>query len=72
MNAFRMLNVCFALVVVTFICCKNVSFGSRVIPRNFRCFVVGNVWLFNLSDRVVPYSAGSGVKSVVVVLSVFI
>ena len=72
MNAFRMLNVCFVLVVMTFICCENVSFGSRVIPRNLRCFVVGNVWLFNLSDRVVPYSAGSGVKSVVVVLSVFI
>ena len=28
--------------------------------------------VFGSSDRVVPYSAGSGVKSVVVVLSVFI
>ena len=28
--------------------------------------------VFNLSDGVVPYSAESGVKSVVVVLSVFI
>ena len=71
-SAFRMLSVCFALVMVTFICCKNVSFGSRVIPRNFRCFVVVNVWLFNLSDRVVLYLAGSGVKSLVVVLSLFI
>ena len=70
-NAFKMLNVCFALVMVTFICCENVGFGSRMIPRIFRCFVVGNVWLFNLSDRVVLYSAGSGAKSVVVVLSVF-
>ena len=42
-----MLSVCFALVMVTFICYKNVSFGSRVIPRIFECFVVGNVWLFN-------------------------
>ena len=71
-SAFRMLSVCFALVMVTFICCENVSFRSRVIPRIFGYFVVGNVWLFNLSDRVVLYLAGSGVKSVVVVLSVFI
>ena len=71
-SAFRILSVCFALVIATFICFENVSFGSRVIPRIFRCFVVGNVWLFNVSDRVVPYSVGSGVTSVVVVLSVFI
>ena len=32
--------------------CENVSFGSTVIPRIFGCFVVGNVWLFNLSDRI--------------------
>ena len=56
-SAFRMLSVCFALLMVTFICCENVSFGSRVIPRILECFV-GNVWLFNLSDRVVLYSAG--------------
>ena len=43
-----------------------------MIPRIFGCFVVGNVWLFILSDGVVPYSVGSGVKSAVVVLSVFI
>ena len=51
-STFSMLSVCFALVMVTFICCENVSFGSRVILRIFGCFVVGNVWLFNLSDRV--------------------
>ena len=51
------------------VCCENVSFESRVIPRIFVCFVVGSV---NLSYIVVPYSAGSGVKSVVVVLYVFI
>ena len=64
-----MLSVCLALVMVTFICYENVSFGSRVIPKILKCFVVGNVWLFNLSDRVVLYSAGSGVKTVVIVLS---
>ena len=67
-----MLSIFFALVMAMFICCENVSFGSRAIPRIFECFVVGNVWLFNLSDRIVPYSAGSGVKSVMVVLSMFI
>ena len=30
-----MLCVCFALVTVTFICCENVSFGSRVILKFF-------------------------------------
>ena len=67
-----MLSICFALVVVTCICCENVNFGSRVILRIFGCFVVGYVWLFNLSGRVVLYSTGSGVKIVVVVLHVFI
>ena len=71
-SAFRMSSVCFAFGMVTFICCENVSFMSRVIPRIFECFVIGNIWLFNSGDRVVLYSAGSGVKSVVVVLSVFI
>ena len=66
MSVFRMLSVCLALATMTFICCENVSFGSRVIPRIFGCFVVGSVCLFNVSDRVVPYSAGSGVKNVTV------
>ena len=48
-SAFRRLSVCFAIVMTTSICCKNVSFGSRVIFRIFACFVVGNVWLFILS-----------------------
>ena len=63
-SAYRMLSVCFALVMMTFISCENVCFGSRLIPKIFGYFVVGNVWLFNLSDRVVLYSAGSGVKIV--------
>ena len=71
-SALRMLSFCFALMIVTFICCESISFGSRVIPRILMCFVDCDVWLFNLSDRLVPYSAGSGVKSVMVVLSVFI
>ena len=42
-SAFRMLSICFALVMVMFIRFENVSFGSRVIPRMFGCFVVGSV-----------------------------
>ena len=42
-SAFRMLSVCFTLVMITLICCENVSFESRVIPRIFGCFVVGIV-----------------------------
>ena len=36
-------SVCFALVMVKLMCCENVSFGSRVIPRISRFFVVGSV-----------------------------
>ena len=42
MSAFKMLSVYFVLVMVTFMCCQKVSFGSRMIPSISRCFVVGN------------------------------
>ena len=42
-SAFRMLSICFTLVMVTLICCENFSFGSRGVPRIFGYFVVGNV-----------------------------
>ena len=32
-SAFKMLGICFALVMMTFICYKNVSFRTTVIPR---------------------------------------
>ena len=35
LNAFRILSVFFALVMVTFMCCQNISFGSRMISRTF-------------------------------------
>ena len=63
-SGLRMLRVCFALMAVRFTYCENVSFGSNVIPRVFECFVVDSVELFNLSDKLVPYLAGSDVKSV--------
>ena len=53
--AFRKLSICLALLLVMLICCENVSFGSRVIPRILGFFVIGSVWLFNLSDRLAPY-----------------
>ena len=42
-----------------------------MIPRIYGCLVVGSVWLFNLSDRVVLCSVGSGVKSVVCFVCVY-
>ena len=42
-SALRMLRVRFALMVVSFMCCENVSFGSRVTPSIFGCLTVGNV-----------------------------
>ena len=42
-SALKMLTVCFALMTVRFILiyCENVSFGSKLFPRVFGCFVVG-------------------------------
>ena len=57
---------------VRFGCCENVSFGSGVISKTFRCFVVSSILLFDISNKVVPYSNEPGAKSVVVVLFVFI
>ena len=54
-SALRMLSVCYALMTVRFMCCENISFGSKVIPRVLGV-LVGSISLFNLSDRVEPYS----------------
>ena len=32
-SALRMLSVCFAIVMVSFVSCQNVIFGSKVIPK---------------------------------------
>ena len=47
------------------------SLGSNVSPRIFGSLTVGRVSLSMCSVRVVLYSAGSGVNSVVVVLDLF-
>ena len=52
-------------------CLLKVSFGSSVRPSILGFLFVGSVVPLICSDSVVLYSAGSGVKSVVVVLSAF-
>ena len=42
-SALRKLSICFALMMVRFMYCKNVSFGSKVISKVFRCFDVDSV-----------------------------
>ena len=42
-SGLRKLSVCFALMMVRFIYCENVSFGSKVISKAFGCFDVESV-----------------------------
>ena len=42
-SALRILSVCFALMMMMYMCCENVSFDLRVIPRSLGCFVVDSV-----------------------------
>ena len=48
-----------------------VSFGSKVMPRNFGCVAMGSGVLFILRFRLLLYSAGSRGNRVQVVLSGF-
>ena len=68
-SAFRMLRVLFALSVVCLMCELKVIFGSNVSPSILGVLVVGSVVWSMVSVRVSLYSAGSGVKRVVMVLS---
>ena len=60
-----------ALVFVFCMWVEYVSFGSSVSPNILGFLCVGSVSFFICSVKVVLYCAGSGVKSVVVVLDVF-
>ena len=42
-SALRKLSVCFALMMVRFMYCESVSFGSKVISKVFWCFAVDSV-----------------------------
>ena len=52
-------------------CVLYVSFGSKVRPRTFGCFVMGSAVLFILRSRLLVYSTGSGVNRVRFYLSGF-
>ena len=45
-------------------CSLKASLGSNLRPSILGFLLVGMVWLLIVSDRVLLYSAGSGVKSV--------
>ena len=52
-------------------CVLYVSFGSKVRPKIFGCFVMGSAVLFIFRSTLLLYSAGSRVNRVLVILSGF-
>ena len=69
-RAFSILIVFSALSFEVLICSLNVSLGSKVSPSILALRIVGSRVLSSCSDSSSLYSAGSGVKSVVI--SVFV
>ena len=67
-SARSMFVVFLALFVEFWMCVEYVSLGSKVSPRIFGCGFVGSVVPCIVRPSCVLYSAGSGVKRVVVVL----
>ena len=67
-RAFSILIVFPALSFEILICSLNVSLGSKVSPSILGLRIVGSRVLSSCSDSSSLYSAGSGVKSVVIVL----
>ena len=67
-RAFSILIVFSALSFEVLICSLNVSLGSKVSPSILELRIVGSRVLSSCSDSSSLYSAGSGVKSVVIVL----
>ena len=68
-RAFSILIVFSTLSFKVLICSLNVSLGSMVSPSILGLRIVGSRVLSSCSDSSSLYSAGSGVKSVVIVLS---
>ena len=68
-RAFSILIVFSALSFEVLICSLNVSLGSKVSPSILGLRIVGSRVLSSCSDSSSLYSAGSGVKSVVIVNS---
>ena len=67
-RAFSILIVFSALSFQVLICSLNVSLGSKVSPSILGLRIVGSRVLSSCSDSSSLYSAGSGVKRVVIVL----
>ena len=67
-RAFSILIVFSALSFEVLICSLNVSLGSKVSPSILGLRIVGSRVLSSCSDSSSLYSAGSGVKNVVIVL----
>ena len=67
-RAFSIFIVFSALSFEVLICSLNVSLGSKVSPSILGLRIVGSRVLSSCSDSSSLYSAGSGVKSVVIVL----
>ena len=67
-RAFSIMIVFSALSFEVLICSLNVSLGSKVSPSILGLRIVGSRVLSSCSDSSSLYSAGSGVKSVVIVL----
>ena len=67
-RAFSILIVFPALSFEVLICSLNVSLGSKVSPSILGLRIVGSRVLSSCSDSSSLYSAGSGVKSVIIVL----
>ena len=67
-RAFSILIVFPALSFEVVICSLNVNLASKVSPSILGLHIVGSRVLSSCSDSSSLYSAGSGVKSVVIVL----
>ena len=71
-RAFSILIVFSALSFEVLICSLNVSLGSKVSPSILGLRIVGSRVMSSCSDSSSLYSAGSGVKSVVIKFTIVI
>ena len=70
-SAFSIFSVLSALSFVSCVCLPKVSLGSNVSPSMVGFGTVGRIVSSIFKFRIVLYSAGSGVKRVVVVFPAF-
>ena len=70
-SAFMICRGLCACTKMLWMCVLYVSFVSKARPRTFGCVAMGSALLCIFRDRLLVYSAGSGVNRVQVVLSGF-